>query len=184
MEKIDVFIRSAPPSTFRQKLQALTVEAWGFDPMANIVPIIGSVTEKDFHWKSRMTAERLAQGPWYVLSDDDILPLGADWIERAMNIIPHWPDFSILGANQVNHSARVKNPGFDVEPMSSVGSPQLIRKGTIDWSKLHGPGIDEDKIIGEYCAAHNIKIGCMVEMDVNHAGQGFSTMNPAYWGKY
>lgn len=183
---IDVFIRNVKGDILRQNLYKACVEAWGLDPIAqiNTVDLYGPTTLDSFHWNFRVFSEMNSNTDPYVISDDDILPLGADWISKAIAVAERHPDYAILVANQVNHSARIKPQGYEVQPREMCGSPALVRKGMIDWSKLSGPGRDEDAIIGAYCKEHELKIGTMVEIDVNHIGMGFSTMNPDYWLKY
>jgi hypothetical protein len=185
----DVFIRTlqypSPQFNIRYPLYDACEAAWCLDSSSLVVrQVPESEPLERFHWDARCYAERTATSKYYIFSDDDILPLGANWIERALGVAGRNPDYAILSGNQVNHSARVKPQGYEVQPAHMAGSPQLIRKGMIDWTQLSGPGKDEDEIVGDYCAEHRLLQGVMVNLDVNHIGQGFSVMNPAYWGKY
>jgi hypothetical protein len=184
-QKIDVFIRAYSTDGIRGDFLTVTEQAWDFQELASVRVIRRFMCAGDeFHWYARKHAEAHASSDLYILSDDDILPLGKDWIGRAVAVAERNPDYTILAGNNVVYSARTKNQGAEVQRGNAVGSPQLIRRGMIDWSKLSGEGKNEDSIIAQYLKENNLLEGVMVDLDFNHAGHGFSTMNPDYWLKY
>ena len=194
---IDVFIRVAPQSAVRCYIAAAVYERWKMDPLANVRVIASSpnnlsfyatgehgiipeyvLNEKDFCWSSRRYAEANANGPFYILTDDDHLILVENWVKRAVSQIEK-KNFTVMAS-----ATSVIRGEFSTEMDCRGGCPCIIRRRYIDWKRFSGPANQQDTIISEHIRKEGYTQSYLSGVDYLHCGFGLSQVEPRCWLTY
>ena len=209
--KIDVFLRCAPQNEIRLGMTLTCIAYWKSVPGARLKmvvagPSFGGVTISNaywiervlpidgFHWSSRQWADEMAETEPYVLADDDRLPIGMDWLERAKGL---WEKYN-AGREYVMLNDRssswvddclkvIKWNGVDeVVPTEPhwLGANYLSYKGAVPYAKFKGKADTQDPDIGDWAARNGKRQLMMTGVVVNHLGLGFSQVQPKLWGRY
>lgn len=155
--------------------------AWIKMDDAHIHPLYG-YDVPDFQRTRRMDADKLAPTDIYVLTDDDMLPIGEDFIARGVALMQKYPGFGMLSALPTNAMIQFWNPenhkplvNDEVMEHYSVGGLRFCRRGIVKkWPVQNGKGYDAD-----HCAAirdAGYSVGYMRDVRANHLGEGFSTI--------
>lgn len=184
MAKLEVFVRTMPQTTLRALMRDLTLEAWMCYPGVVLDVIKGPLVSDAFQWESRVVAESRATGDFYVLADDDHMPLGEDWVEKVLGMRRAYPDYVMLSAMSTLTDERP--PGWrDAELIHrppAQGTPYIATKGAIPWTDFVGPANQQDQIVSEWIDAHGIQRGVMRDVRYLHLGYGYSQVQPNLWG--
>jgi hypothetical protein len=139
----------------------------------------------DFHWASRSYADEHAKSTPYVVADDDRLPIGKDWLERALGVWERHPDYAMLCPVSYIPVERPNNhegAGEVFEANNSCGAPYFAAPHQVPYDKFTGPANQQDQIVCEWMRLHNVKHGWMRDIYNLHLGFGHSQVGP--WGVY
>lgn len=172
------------PNPERVKWLADCVEFWnqvpGIGKIVILTPTDG-VTGAKFQQFRRMEADRMG-GKFYILADDDCLPLQPEVITVGLAVLKAHKQFSILSlwpqnANIVEWTPegyQTKNDA-DVLEHVSVGGIRFCRKMPFSiWPPVTRAGYD-----AEHCQAireAGYRVGYFRNLKMNHLGEGHSTL--------
>lgn len=164
----------------------------------NKVPASGwnRVTADPFHVESRRFAEERATGGFYVVIDDDCLPIGRDWLERGLEAMAIFPQFSALASWSINgeidpakcalppqHDDRLHQIS-EIFEVPSLGTPTFIRRyrngERIRLNLPEAPIGQYDLTISQAYLEHG-RIGMLRHVRHNHLGYGLSEVVPDWW---
>jgi hypothetical protein len=134
----------------------------------------------------RERIEKSAESDPYIVTDDDCLIVGKEWVRRAVGLVLANPTYAIVSTLSLIEGENLAVPtnGDDIYRMHAVGQPMLIRKGfcrelpemdlNSECGVLHKMVLDKGYQMGLIHPKHKIRH--------NHMGHGFSG-NPALrWG--
>lgn len=178
---IQVFIRCAPRSAVREELMKTCFERWKLDYGVDVVNICGTWPD-GFQWTSRVYAEERAEGPYYILSDDDTLILGENWAKRAVEAMED--GYGLLSGRSMLVGERIEAAGEKILEYPNVGCPCVIRKGAVDYRELSGPPNQQDAIVCEAMHKAGYRTGFIRGLDYIHAGMGLSQVEPKLFLRY
>lgn len=128
---------------------------------------------KEFQQWRRAEAERLAQTPFYIIADDDCMPLGKNFLERCEDLMNRYPQYAILGTEDY---CAPFGPD-EIYDTATAGGINVIRKGIIEVPPFNGQTWD-GCAQGEHVRAKGFKVGRMRDVRRNHFGDGLSTVWP------
>jgi len=189
LRKTDVFIRTmSKQSGLRHAMAAITRERWLLEDCR--VQECDDATVNEF----RADCECMAQTDPYIISDDDVLIVGKDWVKRAAALMLANPHFAIVSTLSLVEGENLAVPGYisgkpeeqqmDIYPMHAVGQPMLIRKGICvdlppmdlnnECGTLHKFVLDKGYEMGLIHPKHHIRH--------NHMGHAFSSNPSLFWG--
>jgi hypothetical protein len=174
-KRVDVFLRDYAPTPLRAKIAEVTRYAWNTHPFANLI-VIGPRNPEKYHIEAKQIAEELAHTPIYVVSDNDVLPIGKDFLSRGVAILEAHPDYGILSATSISdghYPARVLDSAAEVEQMHSVGGIVFVRKGILTEFNDCRPDEVDDVICSEM-NRKGYRTGVMPSVRFNHLGCGYS----------
>lgn len=200
---IDVYLRCAPQNWIRGGM-AITCIAWWRDQLdvkLHIIAAEGSCLEEvsldcleevsvarakvlpldNFHWASRAYADTQAQSTPYVLTDDDRLPIGGKWLERALALWNRHSDYTMLcPVSYIPVERPPEHVGADevVGANNSCGAPYFAAPHQIPYDTFAGPANQQDQIVCAWMRQHNVKHGWMRDVYNLHLGFGHSQVGP------
>jgi hypothetical protein len=201
---IDVFLRSAPQSWIRTGMAISCIGWWivqpdvklhvlfGEDPHAWTLPdVLFNLTVPmgeliclpmdSFHWASRAYADTQAQSTPYVLTDDDRLPIGKQWLERALALWERHSDYAMLcPVSYIPVERPPEHVGADevVSATNSCGAPYFAAPHQVPYATFTGPANQQDQIVCDWMRQHNVKHGWMRDVYNLHLGFGYSQVGP------
>lgn len=177
MGEIDVFIRtSRNANPLRAAMYELTRLRWEIDPNARICLL------RDHGIRTgRIMAEDWAKSDPYIVTDDDVLIMGKDWVQRGTEAMLANPEYAVCSTlSMVEGENLAKGEGV-IYPMHAVGAPMWIRKGILK----DLPEMDlnsECGVIHKYVLDKGYKEGLINGLRHNHLGHGFSSNPSLFWG--
>lgn len=212
MTNTDVFLRVAPQNDIRLHMALTCVAYWRTVPNVNLHIIFSKMMKgfhhfgfeekpiflsmEGFHWSSRQYADDHSESDPYVLCDDDRLPMGDNWLSKALD---HWKednadhkyvmmtDRSALWLDDVTKL----NPVYRESVSEVIESPlfngpnYLSYKGAIPYPEfVNVPSNIQDPAIGDWAHKHGKKQALMRDVVSNHIGVSFSQTQPVLWGRY
>jgi hypothetical protein len=151
---------------------------------------------RDFHVKSRQLADEKAEGGFYVVIDDDCMPIGKDWLDRGLEAMAIFPQFSALASWSINgeidpakcalppqHDDRLHQVS-EIFEVPSLGTPTFIRRyrngERIQLNLPEAPIGQYDLTISQAYLEHG-RIGMLRHVRHNHLGYGLSEVVPDWW---
>ncbi len=183
----DVFICSIPKEKdIRYYLLQACFIRWDSDNECRLhylTPGSEWLTNDNFQKERRVVAQKLASSDIYILTDDDCMPIGPDFIARGLAVMQSHPEFGILAAmNVMNKNDTMPYTGKfideDVWECHAVGGVRFCRKGIIkEWPELVDPG-SYDCQHQEALEKAGYKAGYLRKVLMNHLGYGLSTHWP------
>lgn len=193
----DVFVTTIALEPVRQYLFLAVVRRWMLEEQRKIcvfkpgifwqqhyvtdttIPILGIGHPSQMQRDRRIKADELARSEIYIVTDDDCMPIGADFIARGLAVMEAHPDFGILAAmNYWNRNDSVPYTGrfidADVWECHAVGGIRFCRKGIIkEWPESVNPG-SYDCQHHEALVKAGYRTGYMRNVQMNHIGLGLS----------
>lgn len=215
-EKIDLFIRIGPKDRIRLGIAMACVARWKSDPLVRLRPIALGGTKlaepftyrdylelswekcfpaENFHFASRQYADENAETEPYLMVDDDEMPLGANWVEHAVNL---WHLYNVdrkyvmmVGRpmltveDSVRHHERLRNSKLEVEEMPYWwGCPYMSYRGAVPYGEFKGPADKQDPIVADWANKNNKKQALCMNLYYSHFGLSFSQVQPALYGRF
>ena len=116
---LDVFFCSYPLSQGRQEIADRCLDWWaaaakrGGIWVRHLSPDSIDCAPEDFQRQRRISADHRAEGPEYILTDDDMLPVSDDCIEKGIACLRLHPNFGIVSAWPVNAKINRWEPSED-----------------------------------------------------------------------
>jgi hypothetical protein len=176
---VDIFIRTTRNNQvdhLRRAFFMATVARWEIEPDA-VVHIIHDREIRD----GRVYAEKAATSDPYIVTDDDVVIHGKDWLRRGREVLLANPDYAIASTLSLIESENAAVGEGPIYPMHWVGAPMWIRKGILtDLPEMDLGG--ECRVIHEYVAAKGFKEGLIAGIRHMHLGYGFSSNPNLHWG--
>ena len=162
-----VFIGSPPypKGHIRRDLRKAVLKAWN---QVNGVQIVTSTTLPADRWRK---AEKLGQlyngGKYYILADDDCMPIGEWDVERISSSMDRFKHVAIA-------SAAMPDQQYDEEfhPLHAVGGIRVIRAGVLDFPAGF---VGHDSDAYSLHIAKGYASGVFSFIRANHLGMGLST---------
>lgn len=207
--KVDLFFRCAPKGNIRDGIARACLERWIDDPLVTVRLIrmkglaLRRLTtsaevyldEDNFHFTSRRYADEHATTEPYAMVDDDEMPLGADWVQRAVglwNLHNSGHEYAMLCGrsaltceDMTRHHPRLRDSANEVEENPYWwGCPYLSYKGAVPYGELKGPAEKQDVAVEEWARRNGRKQGLMMGVFYNHFGLGLSQVQPALYGRF
>jgi hypothetical protein len=218
--KIDCFLRVAPQNWVRGGMALACVAAWKQMPEANLRIIcaervnptfactvvnmkeiekwlpLGKGKMATFQWTSRQYADEHAETEPYLLCDDDRIPMGTDWVKKA---VAYWEEYnadhkyvmmcdrSALWMEDPCQGRDFLNMDMPIAETSDwwFGPNYLSYKGAIPYREFEGwPAATQDPDLGRWAKDHGKKQAVMVNVVSNHMGVGWSQVQPELYGRY
>lgn len=148
-----------------------------------LTPQFLNVTDTAFQKERRVYADKVAEGPFYVVADDDCIP-EKGWLEKAVNIMLWHPTFAILSLWPQNASIQRWTPeGYtpyedhDVIEHYSVGQIRVCRKGILrEWPAMDVDSKAYDNIQCQAIRDAGYRVGYFKNLKVTHLGEGKTTL--------
>lgn len=210
----DIFVRSRTNNPIRLAIAAACFERLKLLPEARVhlvttatadVPAlpkefnggVWSDTDPDrFHIDSRKIAESEASGGFYVVIDDDCMPIGKHWLECGIEVMAIFPQFSALASWSINGEIDPEKCALpprdgdrqhqvgEIFEVPSLGTPTFIRRyrnGELIRLNLPDAPIGQyDLTISQAYLEHG-RIGMLRNVRHNHLGYGLSEVVPDWW---
>lgn len=197
----DVFVATISQDRIRGFLCASVMYRWRADANANVtvfLPNLGfefgyadfkvaTIEQENMQRDRRIKADELSNSDIYVVTDDDCMPLGVDFIARGVAVMAAHPEFGVLAALNIRSKTLFDNgiPPYtgtfideDVWECHAVGGIRFCRKGIIkEWPPSVTPG-SYDCQHQEALDKAGYKAGYMLKVTMNHLGEGLSTHWP------
>lgn len=138
----------------------------------------GFISAGAFQLEHRIRQERDAKTPIYCHADDDCMPLGNKFLERAVEIMERRTEYGIVAFND----AQLRGFGYkdEIVPHHGVGGIYLLRKGIIHPPEQH-PWYD-DTAMCDSISLRGFKVGRFRDIVFNHYGYALSTTFPERTG--
>jgi len=185
-EVMDVFIRTYEKQVdhVRRGFALATIGRWALEPV-NIHLIEASMFGIT---AGRAMAEQRAESDPYIFTDDDVLIVGKDWVERGEKAMLSHPEYAVVSTLSLIETENAATPASNetevIYPMHWVGAPMWIRKGIL--TEL------PEMTLGSECGdIHRIVLGKGYQEGLfhpnlrlrhNHMGHGFSSNPNLHWG--
>ena len=173
----------------REKWLGLSLEAWSkFDVPVKLLMPDGRINSIEFQRQRRIEAERQSREDFYILADDDCLPIGqSDYLLKGIEILKRHPEFAILSPLPSNESIVEWTPAQEdnytafkdgeVFEHVSVGGIRFCRKGAMaDWPPMGEGKKDYDRTQGDFLRLQGKRVGYMRYLKFEHLGKGVSTV--------
>lgn len=178
---IEVFYCTAAKDEFRKAIAAPCLMMWssicgpyiGNHRGPYIVSLGDLMSGREFQSWRRHYAELHAKTPFYILADDDCMPLGNNFLERCEDLMNRYPEYAILGTEDY---CAPSGPD-EIYETKTAGGINVIRKGIIEVPPFNGQTWD-GCAQGEQIRAKGWKVGRMRDVRRNHFGDGLSTVWP------
>jgi len=170
---IDVFYCCwQPRDRLREAIAAPCLMMWeSFCRPKIILPI--AMSGREFQQERRRMAEDKAQTDFYIIADDDCMPLGKNFLERCEDLMRRYPEYALLGTEDY---CAPFGP-TEIYETKTGGGINVIRKGIIEVPPFNGQTWDSCAQ-GEQIRAKGYKVGRMRDVRRNHFGDGLSTVWP------
>jgi hypothetical protein len=207
--RVDLFFRTAPRDGVREAIAIACLRRWRSDPLVR-VRVIGpseivtskelqpmeiGLPEENFHFASRQYADEHAETEPYFIVDDDEMPLGADWVERAVKL---WRIYNadrkyvmmvarsmLTVEDPVRHHERLRTSKLEVEEMPYWwGCPYMSYQGVVPYEEMKGRAEQQDPIVADWARANDKKQALMMNLYYSHFGLSFSQIQPALYGRF
>ncbi len=170
---MDVFYCTMPNDPLREAIARPCLMMW--EAMCSpicIVPKPG-MSGREFQQWRRAEAERLSTTPFYIVADDDCMPLGKSFLERCEALMQKYPEYAILGTE--DYCAPY---GLDeIYETTTAGGINVVRKGILEIPAFNGQTWD-GSAQGQQIREKGFKVGRMRDVRRNHYGDGLSTVWP------
>jgi len=151
---------------------------WWLEPDCYLAPI------KNDTIKAKAAAEKVANGPIYVVTDNDCLILGKNFVKRGIEVMERHSEFGLLAATSISDGDYPSGSDWLHEPevieKHSVGGIAFVRKGILTEFNKCDPTRVDDTICSEM-NRKGYKTGSMPAIRFNHIGAGYSISNPLWW---
>jgi len=172
----DVFIRTKTnQSALRDRMSQLCHVRWNFEPVdINYLDDMGIREGRQF-------AEQTALSDPYIVTDDDVLLVGKDWVNRAVKAMLGHPEYRACSTLSLVEGENQATGEGEIYEMHAVGAPMIIRKGTM----VDLPDMDlnnECGTIHKMILDRGGKEGLINGLRHNHLGHGFSSNPALFWG--
>jgi hypothetical protein len=173
----DVFIRtSRNANPLRAAMYELCRTRWEIDPNVRVCLLRDQPIRE-----GRLFADEWAKSDPYIITDDDVLIVGKDWVKRGLEAMLANPEYGVCSTlSLVEGENEAKGSGV-IYPMHAVGQPMWIRKGLM----ADLPPFDftfECQVIQSHIEAKGFKEGIINGLRHNHIGHGFSGTPVHFWG--
>jgi hypothetical protein len=178
---LDVFFCIVPG---RESLTYRCERAWhDLDVnLRTITPTILRVEKAAFQKERRVFADEHAEGPVYIVADDDCLPPLGDWLTLACDILQRHPEFAILSLWPTNAPINRWTP-TDYAPFEddevmehfSVGNIRVCRQHMLsEWPPLEGNAYDTAHCTALRAAGY--RVGYYKNIKMTHLGEGRTSL--------
>ena len=171
----------------RKQMCMLCWERWRLEgPVIHLSPAVLHIPPTEFQVIRRRWAEEHTASPFYILADDDCLPVTPNFLHLGVEVLKAHPDFAILSMHpqtirQWNPPHYVTRVDADVQEHVSVGGIRFCRTGCMKaWPAQDGPGYDRTQC--EALRAGGWRVGYFNNLMMNHLGEGYSTVWPESHG--
>lgn len=135
--------------------------------------------EKPFATASLELAEQLAESDPYIISNDDVLIYGLDFVQNGLRMMETHPDFGIISGVVTNGHEQYSSEE-DVHEIHAVGGLVFLRKGLMkQWPPLEDGYWDVER--HRQIVAAGYKSGYTKHCPYLHMGAKFSIASPAFW---
>lgn len=188
MPRIDVFLCSCAADPIRQGLRDAVTARWEKDwEMVGIhllTPSAIGCTNKEFQGLRRKYAEEHSAESFYILAEDDCMPLGPDFVKRGMEVMQRHPDYAVLSPLLLPFPPAVKENDGEVSEGITAGGINFTRRGLIDVAAINSRLPWDECAQAEHLRGKGWKSGWMRNVKCNHLGATLSTLWPEpYTGK-
>ena len=198
----DVYVRAAPQNTIRLGMAISVVAWWAGQSNVNLhlivaepavgtnwygLPVEAKLPLAKFHWLSRQWADDHALSEPYFLADDDRMPIGPDWLKRALATWERHSDYALLSNTSYLPVERPANhAGADevFEAPHCCGAGYFAKRGIVPYRDMVGKPSEQDNLVCEWLRAKGHKFGYMRDLYDLHLGFGHSQAEPLLWGRY
>lgn len=192
----DVFIRVFSSSELRLGFAIATVARWKMQKDCRVHPLIWNHglpysqwnysngtflqnNEQPFATKSLLVAEAMAQSDPYIISNDDNLPYGQDFVEKGLDIMARHPEYGVI-SGVVTNGHEPYDTENEVHEIHAVGGLVFLRKGLVtEFPPLEDPYWDLER--HRQVTAKGFKSGYSHRLPYLHMGAHFSVANPAFF---
>jgi len=133
-------------------------------------------------WR-RVEADKVSQYPYYIVADDDCLPIGPYFIHQGMEMLDRYPDYGMLSPISYEDPIGLwKEKGHeqtkDLFEAGSIGGIRFCRKGILkEWPKQTRVGYDVEQ--GQAIRDAGYKNGYLKELRMIHIG----SRNSSIWNR-
>lgn len=185
-----------PEAPFRNYLARACLERWRNDALARIVllqptgtaPLAADVEVVDagpverFHMARYRIPQARAGGAWFVVADDDCLPIGDDFIGRARAVAEAHPQYGVLAASDVVGTGPSDPQHKGVAESYAVGGICFVAPTcpVFDYDVNHPTFADGARY--QQVKAAGLLEGRIIGVRMNHLGCNFSISVAGYWG--
>jgi hypothetical protein len=101
---------------------------WSLDPLAKVQWLL------DFDiLRARKVAEEFSQSDPYIFTDDDVLPMGRNFLLRGRNVMLSQPEYAVCSTLSLIEGENLAKgpPEALIYEVRGVGAPMWIRKGVL-----------------------------------------------------
>jgi len=176
---IDVFYCTMPNDPLREAIAKPCLMMW--KQIQNATPGSGLVvvrpdegmSGREFQQIRRKRAENWSRAPFYIVADDDCMPLGKKFLERCEALMHKYPEYAILGTEDY---CAPYGPD-EIYETTTAGGINVVRKGILEIPAFNGQTWD-GSAQGQQIRAKGFKVGRMRDVRRNHYGDGLSTVWP------
>lgn len=169
---------------------------WGMEEASGTVkvkvidPLMIGCDNKQFQGSRRVWADVHSDTDVYIMTDDDVMPLGLEFIKRGLKMMEDNPEYTILTARLLpetldNINELSNSQGIIDHPHITSGGLNFVRKGPVaEVLRPHMLQFFDDSKATYWLREKGYKIGVMRDVYANHIGTGVSTIWPVdYTGK-
>jgi hypothetical protein len=158
------------------------IERWAIEPDCEVTIVPSELT--GYHISSKRWADDMATSDIYVVTDDDHLILGTNWVKRGLELMQAHPEYGMLAAASIiEHRFMCENDSRMAIELHAIGCPYFIRKGTIrQWPDPEE--VPANQVDGALCKIINdmgLKTGILPTLRYNHIGYGYSQVESSHW---
>lgn len=131
-----------------------------------------------FATESLQYAEQYAQSDPYIISNDDCLIYGQDFVQNGLGVMRENPDFGCV-SGAVTNGDQYKLDGPDIHEIHAVGGLVFLRKGLVtEFPPLEDCYWDVER--HRQIVAKGYRSGYTKHCPYLHMGAHFSVANPAF----
>lgn len=170
---LDVFYCSAAKDELRKAIAYPCLMMWSTMCKPQLINPLDGMSGREFQSWRRKHAEELARTEFYIIADDDCMPLGKNFLQRCEDLMRRYPDYAVLGTEDY---CAPYGPE-EIYETTTGGGINVIRKGVIEVPAFTGQ-IWDGSAQGQQVRAKGYKVGRMRDVRRNHYGDGLSTVWP------
>lgn len=192
---VDCFIRVFSSNELRLGLAIATVARWKMQQDARVTVVrcvdpgllnydfgCDSIAEPNceipFATESLHTAENNAESDPYIISNDDCLIYGQDFVQNGLRVMRNNPDFGCV-SGAVTNGDQYQLDGPEIHEIHAVGGLVFLRKGLVkEFPPLEDCYWDLER--HRQIVQAGFKSGYSKWMPYLHLGARFSVANPAF----